>query len=38
MAKSAKKCPSCGGKNKNRGKKKLIAFVMPNVGWYYVDK
>lgn len=26
MAKSAKKCPSCGGKNKAKSKKKLIAF------------
>lgn len=26
MAKSAKKCPSCGGKNKVKSKKKLIVF------------
>lgn len=26
MAKSAKKCPSCGGKNKTRSKKKLVIF------------
>lgn len=26
MAKSAKKCPSCGGKNKANSKKKLIVF------------
>lgn len=26
MAKSAKKCPSCGGKNKAKSKKKLIVF------------
>ena len=26
MAKSAKKCPSCGGKNKSRSKKKLAIF------------